>query len=715
MSQMCPACSFDNPHNAKICEKCSASLRGLLAHQTELGNRYRVTGVLGCGAMGAVYLAEDGRLIGRRCAIKENRPNADDPPEMLDRMKEQFLAEASVLARLDHAGLPKVSDYFIEAEREYLVMDYVEGQDLNAMLQEAGTPLAESAVLNWADQTLDALAYLHNQHPQPIIHRDIKPANLRITPQGKIKLVDFGLVKLFDAGNPDTKVELRGLGTPAYAPLEQFAGSKDHTDTRSDLYALGATLYHLLTNLYPPDVHQRLLKPELLPPPRELNRHLSENTEQVILRAMEIHPSQRFQSAEEMRQALTNPLLPTPNKSTAGWLNPTVSPLTFGLVGFVLVLIILGGVAWLVFDDYFPASSGAVTPTTPTAAMLTASPSALPSPTSAAMVDANNNKAATNIPTRVVTAVTPTVSATPLPTTGPTATPQPTQTPTPAILRAIPSAWLNGTIAYPVFNGVNYNLYFGMADGSGNQFFRENTSQPAFSPDGKRIAFHSWRQDAWGLTAVDLSGANDIVVARFVEDQLPTWTTSGEEIVFLSRRAGDRKSRLYKVGSNQTNVDGIVLGEGEYPTIGLTGQMVFKGWGSTGTGLNLSTDSLSDIQPLTDHETDTAPAIAPNGQQIAFMSRRDGNWEIYIVNSNGSNLRRLTDNAAEDGLPTWSPDGRVLAFASNRDEGWAVWAILPNGLGLKQLFEMEGSPDGFVGDNSDASRGWAEERMSWTR
>jgi len=713
MSQMCPACSFDNPTEAKICTQCSASLRGLLAYQTVLGNRYQVMSVLGCGAMGAVYLAEDGRLVGRRCAIKENRPNADDPPEMLDRMKEQFLAEASVLARLDHAGLPKVSDYFIENGREYLVMDYVEGQDLNTMLQEAGKPLAESAVLNWADQALDALAYLHNQQPQPIIHRDIKPANLRLTPRGKVKLVDFGLVKLFDASNPATKVELRGLGTPAYAPLEQFAGSDDHTDTRSDLYALGATIYHLLTNLYPPDVHQRLLKPEVLPPPRKLNRHLSENTERVIQKAIEIHPSQRFQSAEEMRQALTTPL-PLTSKSDSGGvrLNPTVSPISFGLVGFGLVLVILMGVAWLLFGDQITSTSATAT-TTPTA-QIAALPSATNTATPAPTV--NPNQAATNIPTRVVTAPTSTATtaATPSPTTGPTATPPPTDTPTPAVLQAIPPSWLGGTIAYPVFNDTDYDLYFGAANGSGSQLFKQSASQPAFSPDGSRIAYHSWRRDAWGLTTADLSGANDIVVARFVEDQLPTWVADGQEIIFLSRRAGDRKSRLYKVGSATANTEGIVLGEGEYPTIGSAGQLVFKGWGSTGTGLQLAAEDLSGVEPLTDHDTDTAPAPSPDGRQVAFMSRRDGNWEIYLINSDGSNMRRLTDNPAEDGLPVWSPDGRVLAFASNRGEGWAVWAMLPNGLGLRQLFEMEGSPDGFVGNNTDASRGWAEERMSWT-
>src|SRR5688572_18838983 len=125
MSQMCPNCSFDNPDEAKTCTSCSAPLRGLLGESTILSGRYRVTSVLGCGAMGAVYLADDQRLVGRRCAIKENRTDSNASPQMLAQAREQFLAEASVLARLDHASLPKVSDYFIEIDREYLVMDYV--------------------------------------------------------------------------------------------------------------------------------------------------------------------------------------------------------------------------------------------------------------------------------------------------------------------------------------------------------------------------------------------------------------------------------------------------------------------------------------------------------------------------------------------------------------------------------------------------------------
>jgi TolB protein len=274
---------------------------------------------------------------------------------------------------------------------------------------------------------------------------------------------------------------------------------------------------------------------------------------------------------------------------------------------------------------------------------------------------------------------------------------------------------LVGVIAYSVFNGDNYDLYVGQADGSGTRLYRRGASQPAFSPDGSRIAFHSWRLDSWGLVTMNTSGGNEIIVSNFVEDQLPTWSADGKEIVLLSRREGDRKSRLVRVGSSQDRTQGVVIGEGEYPTIGLDGRLVFKGWGRTAPGLRSATLNLDDLRRITDQDSDTAPAPSPDGQRIAFMSQRDGNWEIYLINADGSNLQRLTHNPAEDGLPTWSPDGKVIAFVSRRDGEWGIWAMTPEGQAQRVLFAMEGSPDGFVGRDINISRGWTEERISWTR
>jgi TolB protein len=273
---------------------------------------------------------------------------------------------------------------------------------------------------------------------------------------------------------------------------------------------------------------------------------------------------------------------------------------------------------------------------------------------------------------------------------------------------------LKGTIAYPVYNGAGYDLYFSQVDGSGTRFFRGEASQPAFSHDGAMIAFRSWSNEAKGLMTADVSGAGPVLVANFVEDALPTWSADGQEIFFFSRRSGDRKSQLFKTGSRDDLGEDELIGEGEYPTIGSSGRLAFKGWGITAYGLRSSSVSLGDIETVTNVDQDTAPAFSPDGQKIAFMSRREEQWDVYLINVDGTGLQRLTNDPASDGLPAWSPDGKAIAFVSNRGGPWAVWAMTPAGEGNRQLFTMPGSPDGFVGTDPDASRGWAEERISWT-
>jgi eukaryotic-like serine/threonine-protein kinase len=273
-----------------------------------LRDRYEVLELVGQGGMGAVYKAEDLRLRGRICALKEVLP------ELLARgvdeqAHEQFYREASTLARLDHPNLPKVSDYFSQDGREYLVMDFVPGRDLRQMIDDArrqDTFLPEEAVLGWATQLCEALTYLHTQEP-PVVHRDIKPSNIKLTPRGVVKLVDFGLVKLLQPDDSRTVTVVQGRGTAAYTPLEQYGGDTGHTDVRADIYALGATLYHLLTCQAPADAKQRFLRPGSLTPPRDLNPRISPGVERAILAAMSQHPDDRPASVEEVRTMLFTP------------------------------------------------------------------------------------------------------------------------------------------------------------------------------------------------------------------------------------------------------------------------------------------------------------------------------------------------------------------------------------------------------------------------
>jgi serine/threonine protein kinase len=284
----------------------------LLAPETVLRRRYKIIAPVGQGGMGAVYRAEDLRLEGRICAVKEVRPDPDASPEALAQAQEQFHREASILARLDHPNLPKVSDMFVERRREYLVMDFVSGWDLRQLVEEKrrrGEFLSEERVLRWVDQLCHALEYLHSQNP-PILHRDIKPANIKLAPSGLIKLVDFGLVKLMAGDDSSTVTVLQGRGTVAYTPLEQYGGDTGHTDVRSDIYSLGATLYHLLTNQPPADAKQRFLNPNALVFPRTIHPGLSPITERAILAAIAMHPDPRPQNVAAFRELLHASSLP---------------------------------------------------------------------------------------------------------------------------------------------------------------------------------------------------------------------------------------------------------------------------------------------------------------------------------------------------------------------------------------------------------------------
>jgi len=272
---------------------------------TVLRNRYQVKKVIGQGGMGCIYLAEDLRLEGRLCAVKEVEYDRSLPVEMLQESRNQFQREATILARLDHPNLPKVSDFFSEGDRDYLIMDFVPGKDLRQLILEARqekTFIPEEKVLDWAKQIASALKYLHDQD-HPILHRDIKPSNLKLTPNGLVKLVDFGLVKMLAPGEVTITI-LQGQGTALYTPLEQYGGDSGHTDARSDIYAFGGTLYHLLTNEPPVNVRDRFLNPGSLPRIREINPEVSGRTERAVHWALQLHPEDRPKDIDAFVKAL---------------------------------------------------------------------------------------------------------------------------------------------------------------------------------------------------------------------------------------------------------------------------------------------------------------------------------------------------------------------------------------------------------------------------
>jgi serine/threonine-protein kinase len=253
-----------------------------------------------------VYRADDLRLAGRVTAVKEIHPDPDASDALRAEAQEQFRREAETLATLDHPALPKVSDYFVEHGADFLVMDFVDGPDLRQVIDERraeGAFLEESEVIDWSLQLLDVLIYLHGREP-PVVHRDIKPANIKLVSGGRVKLVDFGLVKPLDPADPRTLTVARGIGSLPYTPLEQYAGDTGFTDARSDLYSLGATMYHLLTAVPPATAQERFLMPNALVRPSSINAAVSPRTEKTVLAAMALHPERRPESALAMREQL---------------------------------------------------------------------------------------------------------------------------------------------------------------------------------------------------------------------------------------------------------------------------------------------------------------------------------------------------------------------------------------------------------------------------
>ena len=280
-----------------------------------LNNRYRIVRLLGQGGFGAVYRAWD-TSFSLPCAVKEN---TESTPEA----QRQFMREAQMLHTLRHPNLPLVKDYFaLPGQGQYLVMDYIEGKDLEQLLSEQNGPLAVDLAVTWIAQICDALSYLHQQKP-PVIHRDIKPANIKITPEDKAVLVDFGIAKVYD---PNTRTTTGAQAvTPGYSPPEQYGLGV--TDAASDVYSLGATLYSLLSGSTPPasvDVMSGIAEPPLLLD--QVNPRVPETLAQAVDRAMRLNRRQRISNAVEFKALLVQALETGTGSAAQDMTNPTVLP-----------------------------------------------------------------------------------------------------------------------------------------------------------------------------------------------------------------------------------------------------------------------------------------------------------------------------------------------------------------------------------------------------
>jgi Tol biopolymer transport system component/predicted Ser/Thr protein kinase len=688
---MCPNCSHDNRDSAHFCARCQAELQGLLGANTVLNKgRYRVLRVLGCGGMGAVYLAEDTVLGDKKVAVKEN---FDTSPAA----RAQFQREAVILAHLTHPNLPRVSDHFIEASgRQYLVMDWVEGRSLLDVLEATGgQPLAEGQVLDWAGQLLDALAYCHSRGA---IHRDVKPQNVILTPLGKAIMVDFGLVKLYDPTRPSTSLGLRGLGTLEYAPPEQYGTGTAHTEARSDLYALGATLYHLLTAQTPPISGQRTANPAMLRPPRQLNPRISPGVEAVILKAMELSIAKRFQSADDMRQALCDGPVTPPSPPVGQRRIPVVWP-----IAGAVVLVLLGGLAWALLTGVLPPPPATPTPTvtiliavapptaTATYTRTPARPSSTPIPATVPPTSPPLTPSDTLSP--AVSTSTPDVLAdTPAPPAAPTDTPVPLPPAPPG----------GGRIAFTSSrDSGNSEVYVMNVDGSGQTNLTNNWHDtdwfdccPSWSPDGTRIAYTGDNNEIYTINADGSQQTN--LTKRGWQDYEPAWSPNGRQIAFMSRRDGNLEIYVMNAdGSGQTNLTNHAADDCDAVWSPDNSRIAF--W-SKRDGRNevyvMNADGSAVVRLTNVPGDNDTPAWSPDGTRIAFESKRDGNWEIYVMNADGSGQTNLTNNPADDHHAAWSPDGKRIAFMSYRDGNAEIYVMNADGSGQTNLTNNPGF-DGF--------------------
>ena len=614
-----------------------------------LNNRYRIVKLLGQGGFGAVYRAWDTNLNGP-VAVKEN---FDPSPAS----QNQFAREASMLFLLRHNNLPRVIDHFnIPTQGQYLVMDFVEGEDLDAMLDQTGGWLAEASVLPWIEQVCDALAYMHAQNP-PIIHRDIKPANIKITPQGQAMLVDFGIAKTYDP-NLATTQGARAV-TPGFSPNEQYGQGR--TDIRSDVYALGATLYNLLTGQTPVESVQRTTGASL-PAPRTLNPLISPSIEKAILKAMEISPAQRFQTIREFKAALVKrPGLQVtggiPASAPISATPPAVGQLPSQKTGNVRlpvwVIIAIGVILLGCFGASGAYALGLFPKTTPDPAI---NPTHTRRPLQTGAPSGTSTQPVLPAPERVITVVvtanTPAVANSQPATAIPTPSPSHEQSPALVTLHApnAPAAtgWQQGKIAF--------------VQKLSNDLRRIYTMDPPVI-------------DAAAPALQNPTGC--------IRNDAPWWSADGSLLSFFCFTQ-DFLRQVYVVHSTPGSQPRLLYQNGDSPTWSPDGRQIVV----TGRGTQLIIIDFSSGSLVRTLETGTAssmiPAWSPAGDIIAFTDQK----AIYTIPTDGGIPNILTSTGSENFAPAWSPDGQWLAFQSDRDHGnhqSEIWIMDKTGGNLKQI------------------------------
>jgi serine/threonine protein kinase/Tol biopolymer transport system component len=634
--------------------------------------------------MGSIYRAIDENL-GVEVAVKENLFTTDE-------YARQFHREAVILASLRHPNLPRVTDHFvIDGQGQYLIMDYIEGEDLRERMDRLGV-LPDDEVVVLGAAICDALSYLHSRKPQ-VVHRDIKPGNVKITPSGQIILVDFGLAKVVQ-GSQATTTGARAM-TPGYSPPEQYGTAR--TDQRTDIYSLGASLYVALTGVLPEDALARAMEQVDLTPIRKHNPKAARRLAAVVEKALSLRPDDRYQSADEMKRALLSsrsstvrrqplemtvpppPNLPaspqggngdygeaaleileeagpSPARVKSPSFGPTPLPASISLadvsaqprparrigcwIGMVLVGLLLLGLAgtYTYQPGLFNQALAYVAPgvaNSPTATQAEITPQvteALP----ASATSTPEPTATTAPPTPQYTSTfspvppSPTRTHTPVP---PVILPTPTFT-------ASPFGGGSGQIAFAsdVATG-KPQIWIVNADGTSPRQVTdmpEGACQPSWSPDGDRLVFISpcaFSQEVYpgaSLFIINADGTGLIPLPTVPGgDYDPAWSPNGSVIAFTTLRESNRP-QIYQIRVEDMAVSTV------------------------------SNNIWRDYQP----------AWSPDGEMLVFVSTRRGPSQLWIMTKDGGNQQLYSRSGSQkNSQPAWSPSGQVIAYTQNEPLG----------------------------------------------
>jgi serine/threonine protein kinase len=580
-----------------------------LAIDSLLRDRYRIKALIAKSGMGTIYLAHD-EVLNVDIAIKENLYTTETHSR-------QFRQEATILAKLRHPNLPRVIDHFvIEGMGEYLVMDFVSGQDLSQHLESLGNPMPEEEVVRIGAVICEALNYLHSRTP-PIIHRDIKPANLKLTPEGHIVLVDFGLAKFYEQGEM-TSTGAQGI-TAGYSPPEQYGQG---TDTRSDIYALGAMLYTLLTDHIPPEALERAIGEDSLQPISKFNSTVSPAVAGVITKAMAIKAEGRYQTIREFQEALlaAHPLPDfSPSKPVVAPIGGDTAPKQTPIphqqpkkkrslwTWLIPVLIIItAGTAAAIFLLGNNGPSHSKTPSSSTA-----------TPNVVNVIDEPTENQTDPPATETEPAILPsaTIAATSIP-------------------QGTPQGGGQGQIAFVSERSGLPQIFLMNADGSNVSQLTSETQgacQPEWSPNGNRLAYISpcgglqERYDGASIFILNLNnGRTDLISTLATGDYDPAWSPDGDHLAFTSLQTGKPQIFIYEFDNDTSHIL-----------------------------MNRST-------------VNRMPAWSPDGEQIVFVSPSPVNNQpiLFIVDSGGQNEPRAVTAQANGRMlrPTWSPEGNLIRF-----------------------------------------------------